>query len=601
MLVTHTVHLKEAHQQLEMRGFFDTIAEGKEKGVDHNCFLFPMRKGSWSVRRYTPGVAEHLSWDQDGLGWTRCYFNKDLDLRTACKAFGGVENEKGAFVFQQADSAVRAAMLLGVNISINPLYCVRQVSMKQHKDGRLLLEMVHEPTDKIENMDNWLPDNKKWIHISNKTVQNNTEPDIANYDDVVRHLITERDEDCGWLVQSENTWRVEPMQHVKAALSSLNLSQKEINIILGSSVLNCWKAVNKPFRSEYPGGREWNRSSAQLKFTPLLEYSNLNYPTWLKILNHIGGNLNDGVLKNKWCKDNGIVTGADYLKCWIAALFKEPYEPLPYLFLFGPENSGKSILHEALALLLTKGYIRADAAIKSNGDFNGELEGAVLCAIEEINVSKSANAHNKIKDWVTSKSILIHKKGKTPYHTRNTTHWIQCANSHTYCPVFSGDTRITVINVSEIDELIPKKMLINLLMKEAQDFITEISNLELPASNDRLSIPVIETEAKNSMQQGNKSDLEIFIDDHCRQVDGNIVNFSEFYEKFVEWLDPNFVHLWSRIIVGKKIPPPYLKGRSRQDNNVLLGNIGWRNKEYEPPKSICYLENGILETRQKNS
>jgi hypothetical protein len=126
-------------------------------------------------------------------------------------------------------------------------------------------------------------------------------------------------------------------------------------------------------------------------------------------------------------------------------------------------------------------------------------------------------------------------------------------------------------------------------------------NLELPASNDRLSIPVIETEDKNTMQQSNKTDLEIFIDDNCKQVDGNVIQFSEFYENFVEWLDPNFVHLWSRIIVGKKIPPPYLKGRSRQNNSVLLGNMGWKNREYESAKSICYLENGILETRQTNS
>ena len=57
----------------------------------------------------------------------------------------------------------------------------------------------------------------------------------------------------------------------------------------------------------------------------------------------------------------GVLTGADYLKCWIAALFQEPMEPLPYLFLYSQEqNTGKSILHEALSLLLTRGVVRAE-------------------------------------------------------------------------------------------------------------------------------------------------------------------------------------------------------------------------------------------------
>jgi hypothetical protein len=84
MLVTHTIHLKQAAHDLDLRGFFDTISTGKEIGQDHNCFLFPMRRGAWGVRRYTKGVQEHQSWVQDGAGWTKCFFNKEVDLPTAC-------------------------------------------------------------------------------------------------------------------------------------------------------------------------------------------------------------------------------------------------------------------------------------------------------------------------------------------------------------------------------------------------------------------------------------------------------------------------------------------------------------------------------------
>ena len=66
MLIAHTHDLKTAHTSLNMRGVFNTIATGSEPGSDKNCFLYPLRNGGWSVRRYTPGVAEAPTWEQDG-------------------------------------------------------------------------------------------------------------------------------------------------------------------------------------------------------------------------------------------------------------------------------------------------------------------------------------------------------------------------------------------------------------------------------------------------------------------------------------------------------------------------------------------------------
>src|SRR5690606_33656401 len=102
---------------------------------------------------------------------------------------------------------------------------------------------------------------------------------------------------------------------------------------------------------------------------------------------------------------------------------------LPYLFLYGPQGSGKSIFHEALSLLVTKGIVRADAALISQSGFNGELVSAVLCVIEETDLRQNKTiAYNRIKDWVTGKTINIHVKGGTPYSAANMTHWLQCAN-----------------------------------------------------------------------------------------------------------------------------------------------------------------------------
>jgi hypothetical protein len=77
MLVTHTYWLKEAHKALRLKGRFETISTGRNKTTDINCYAYPLQRGAWVVRRYTPGVAEAVTWGKDSSGWTRCFLNRD--------------------------------------------------------------------------------------------------------------------------------------------------------------------------------------------------------------------------------------------------------------------------------------------------------------------------------------------------------------------------------------------------------------------------------------------------------------------------------------------------------------------------------------------
>jgi len=603
MLVTHTIHLKEAHTALDMRGYFETESRGKERGIDHNCFAFPLRKGGWAIRRFTPGVQEHDSWNQDGAGWTRCYLNREPDLATACRAFGGLEDPSGGFVFREAEMAIKASQLLGVHLRIAPALMSRETRLKQHKDQRLIAIIERKEQDRGDEMEGWLPKKNQWLRIHNTQNQAPAEQDTGNYDDTVRHLVTESGEDYGWMIKSDGEWRSEPLAHVKIALGSLGLNAKDVGTILGTSIFKCWRVVNKPFQPEYPGDREWNMNAAQLRFLPSKDMENLNYPTWLKILQHCGSGLDETMKDNGWARANGIVTGSDYLKCWIASLFQEPEEPLPYLFLYGPQNSGKSILHEALSQLLTKGHKRADAALISQAGFNAELEGALLCVVEETDLRKDKNAYNRIKDWVTSRELLIHCKGRTPYHIPNTTHWIQTNNDHQACPVFAGDTRITMCYVGPIDpmDLIPKKQLIPMLEKEAPDFLAELLSLELPASSDRLNVPVIETGDKVIAQQLNQTQLELFIHDKCQVVNGHMVKFSDFYDRLIEWMDPNEAHLWSKIRVGRELPPQIPKGRLPKNGQFYIGNITWAGEQLAAEDRLVVKDGFIIPIVENNA
>lgn len=593
MLVTHTHYLKRAHEDLNLRGFFETTSPATNLN-EQQCFAYPMRRGSWVVRRYTPGVAEHESWDQDGQGWTRCYLNKEPDLQTAARAQGGLEDPSGGFIFREAEVAEKAAQLLGVTLNVGAPLRGRETKLKQHKDGRLVAIVERKEADNAGDMQGWLPKKTEWIRIYRTQLGTPTEPDIGNYDDLVRHLVTETNEDYGWMIRSDNRWRIEPLTHTKIALSSMGLNPKEINTILGSSVFKCWRVVNKPFQPEYPGDREWNRNAAQLRYVPTKDKEHLHYPTWSKILNHCGQGLNDAIKKNAWCKANGILTGGEYLKCWVASLFQEPLEPLPYLFMHGPQNSGKSIFHEALSLLFTKGYKRADAALVSSSGFNGELEGAIICVVEETDLRKNKQAYNRIKDWVTSRDLMIHAKGKTPYHVQNSTHWVHCANDHQACPIFTGDTRITMVYVQPLDpiDLIPKKQIIPMLEKEAPDFLSAILSIELPPSSDRLNVPIIATEDKLLAQRLNQTDLERFIEEKCVYAEGKKIKVSAFHDRFIEWLEPNEVDKWSKITVGRSLPPQFPKGRSKKNGQFYIGNITWAGLDTEEETESKYILNG---------
>jgi len=142
--------------------------------------------------------------------------------------------------------------------------------------------------------------------------------------------------------------------------------------------------------------------------------------------------------------------------------------------------------------------------------------------------------------------------------------------------------------VNSIDpiDLIPKKQIIPMLEKEAPDFLAEVLTLELPQSNDRLNVPVLVTEDKIATERTNQTMLEMFIDDTCFHVIGEMIKFSEFHEKFQEWLDPNEVHSGSKVRVGREIPPQFPKGRLPQTGEHWLGNISWESKKSDKQKLI---------------
>ena len=600
MVITHTYILKKAHDELKLRGPFDTISPGSD--LDHpNCFCFPLANGCWVVRRYSPGTHEAITWEQDGNKFTRCYYNRNPDFDTACKAAGGMDAGNGTFFFESGKNAVKAAKMLGVDLNLPEAIQEqenRPVELKKMKDHKVLATVSEYDTDKHSEMKkNWYLKRGKWNQVQNLKEEVQQDTATYNMDPIVRNLVSEGGQSFGWVINCSGTWFDHPLAHASKALKSLGFKHAEVECLLGTSVIRPWKIVNRPFAGEYDDqNREWNRKAARFAYEPA-DTENPVYPTWQKILDHCGKSLNEAVQKDEWCKRYGIVSGANYLMYWIASLFQEPREHLPYLFFYGPQNSGKSMFHEALSLLISdNGVIKADNALTNSSNFNGELQFAVLCTIEETYLKDRQRAYEKIKDWVTSRKIQIHPKGYTPYDVHNTTHWIQCANQADACPIFSGDTRITVIYVNELDSsaIIPKKEMEELLKKEARDFLKAARSVELPPSGDRLNIPILKTPEKEVAQQRNRDPIQIFIEDNCFYCPGNVELYSEVYDRFRNSLEEGRDRMdWTQIRFGKHLPPEFPKGKMHGGIQLMVGNISFTKKE--PKGSKLVLWNGYLE------
>ena len=585
LLQTHSKALQdimeneELKARLKLKGFFKTISQGKDKGTP-NCFMFPLNKGGWRVYRFSPGIVEAETWGQDRENWTTCSFNRTPDLAAASKAMGGSElSDNAGFEFEDGDDAERVIAALGTNISLPEKLKERQVVVRKNKDGRLLVRVQKHGKDEDRPGTGWVGKKNHWERVIDASADaKDDESELTKTDSVFRALRTPHGQEAGWAVRrmgSGGGWkRTLIKDNAKSALVIVGYQKPEIETIVAESYLDDWTLVNLPFQPEYPGNRQWNLDAAQFKYQPSMEPG--PHPHWDMVLHHCGHDLTHTLKNLDWAKKANILTGADYLLTWAACMLRDPFQPLPYLFFFGEQNCGKSTYHEALTLLMTKGQVKADRSLTNANDFNGELANAILCTVEEKDISTSgAAAYNKIKDWVTGKTISIRKMRTDSYEQPNTTHWIQCANKREACPIFPGDTRITVVYVRDLDcTEVPRMVMEDRLIQEAPFFLRTVLDLQLPTVDGRLRLPVVATDSKKRAEESARDELEQFIASECHIVNGERVLFSEFYQKFYEWLALESRYIWSKQKVSKAMPLSIPVGTGA-GNKSYIGNLSF--------------------------
>ena len=101
-------------------------------------------------------------------------------------------------------------------------------------------------------------------------------------------------------------------------------------------------------------------------------------------------------------------------------------------------------------------------------------------------------------------------------------------------------------------------------------------DLEIPPTDSRLNIPMIETSEKRSAEEANMNMPEMFIRENCFVVHGESVPLGELYERFQSWLEPEDKHKWTKQSMIKSLPPDHEKGRStRHGGEVHITNISF--------------------------
>ena len=532
MAHTHTCALRQVFERRRdagspIRGQFETISRGTDK-LKPNCYITPRPGGVFQVKRFGVGITEHDLWTQyEGDTW--CYFNQDVSPDHVFDAF--CASKKSANVFQFEPAQLKAAMeALGHQFD-HPIQGA--VEVVRQNDGTFKVIST-------EPIPGWVQTKSGSTFnlpvISNPEVRMSTTLEEA--DKVIRNVITPNYDVYGWAINTNSGWIFHTDSSVNLALR--RRFGKEADYVKEACVMNPWKLVCHPFQPEYASNREWNKDAPQLAIEPSPVPG--AHPHWDMIYDHIGQSLDAAVRSTEWCQKWGLQTGADYLRCWMAALIRCPFEPLPYLFLYGPQDSGKSIFHESASLLFTEGsVVSASGALSNAQGFNYEIANCIIGYIEEKDLSSIRDgAYARMKEWVTGKTLTVTRKGETPFAQPNTMKMVQMANSPKACPMEDGDTRITALAICDLgNRKIPKGLMEQKLKEEAPFFLRTILTTHLPETPDRLRVPMLVNQDKRALEAMNQLPWEAFASDTLVRCDGNLVKFTDFYEQYFGYCQRN--------------------------------------------------------------
>ena len=273
--------------------------------------------GAWKVYRFSQGISEADTWNQDGGAGPPATSTARRTWRQLPRPTAAWKTPtRRANVFNKAALAIKAVEALGEKIELMDEMMDREARLKTSKSGRLAVEIDKEKDDRAMEMPGWIDKKDKWVRIFEvkTTAAQSDELGFSKYDNLMRELVAASKEGVGWVLFKDGEWIREPAGNIKMLLQSKGLGKPEAEAMMGEAIGKSWTLVDLPFKEEYPGGPQWNMDAAQLRYEPaiLSDEECPSHSNWDKILNHIGQDLNAGLRDAPWAQKAGIKTGAQH-------------------------------------------------------------------------------------------------------------------------------------------------------------------------------------------------------------------------------------------------------------------------------------------------
>jgi len=580
---THTMLLGK----IVRRGRFETNSKGEDLSTP-NCFIFPLAEG-WRVVRYTAGTKEHSSWTHGDWTWT--YLNRRYDLDTAAKEFGG-QTLKGEYVFPNFDAAHSAVAMVVVgkcDAAILPVpdsgIRERQVRVSIRTDNHgtvLVCKIKRSESDKLPG---WVEDGRSWVHeVAAEVAINHASEDQALQS--VAYVVQPDKSGfsaVGYAVKIPEGWQW---------ISADDLTKDLIGKKIKNPTAFIARAMQRRLHVDYTPFKEVryeNKLNFGCRYACQPADQDGLFLMTSRVLKHIGRELDGPVSLDAWCRANRIRTGSEFLIVVIANWLQRPELKSPLLFLHGPEDSGKSTLHDLVSNLIDPAGIAEVEKVMDGDRFDDHLAGAVIGVIDEPDAS-SPKFRAKIRKWITEDRMWVNGKYRKAIKVTNYLHWIQMANNIEYAPAGAKDTRVIYLKVPRPENPEDRDVLKAELRREAPFFLRYCLGLKLPKPIGRFSVPVITTESKARGMEVQVDALDAFLQERCEvvaEVDGewqSRIPSAKFDKEFNDYLEAEGQRLWTPAEVHRAMTlreMPYKVGTGRKG---FIHNVRWKEPDVETLK-----------------
>jgi hypothetical protein len=514
---THTYALQEIARQHGYRGHFATTSSGTDLGKP-NAYMFPLSERGFVVKRFGNAM-EDPSW-LDGANGQYTLLDQYLPFAKAVAHFAENKTTKG--LAYRRDNLMTMLKSAGVELEIPELFMDRQFFLKINKGD---VQIIAEKRDADSHMEGWTATEKSWQR-SFPVPQDPAavaEAEVLSVSNIIRAVATDT-ESAKWCICTDGIWTGTVSGEVSCVLAAHKIKPPGA---MGWMRQEPYWLVFEPYQPEYLSGRRWNRGAPQLACQPVDVPEDT--PTWDAVFDHLGSGMDEDVANDEVCQTLGITSGAHYLKLWVKLLLEKPAQRLPYLFLSSRQNNtGKTSLGASLRFLIDPGVeeINEEALVDK---FTGELEGKVLCLIEELDLRDKRNkAYATLKRVLTSKTLTIRRMRTDAYTVPNFTHFIHTANDARFVPCETEDMRIVMVEVAPIRTFIESLDFENGIKRESPSMLRKLLDMPLVEPAGRFWLPVVQTSLKESVLAGlydsEKSEAElgvnVFADKHIKKESG---------------------------------------------------------------------------------